>query len=256
MPIPAPPLAHTTILTTLYPRSSHNHYLTATEKSSFSGAYDINSVIVTLSVALAIYNALELYLLVLSTFRRWRGLYFTSLVVCNSGVLLYALGILLTYFRLTVLVLGKIVLDVGWVAMVGVQSVVLYSRLGLVVENPRILRAVKYMIIIVAATVLPIVVLMDFGSTYADRDSFWEGYYYIEQIQLIVICVEELAISGLYVWKAAALLRIVSGTRARRTIWQLFVINLVIIAMDVSVSFVFPSSFPDQETATPGGATA
>ncbi|ETI23637.1 hypothetical protein G647_05439 [Cladophialophora carrionii CBS 160.54] len=216
-------------------RSYHDHYRAAVEKNSFTGEYSADSVIVTLSVALALYNALEMVLLVVSAFKRWKGLYFWSLCVCNFGVLCYATGILLTYFDLGVLWLGKTILDVGWVCMIACQSLVLYSRLNLVLDNVLILRAVKWMIITVSAVILPIVVVLDFGSTYSGRPAFFEGYYYIEQIQLIVISVQELAISGLYLWKAISFLNIISKAQTRRIIWQLFAINVIIISMDVVI---------------------
>jgi hypothetical protein len=218
----------------LVQRSNHDHYEAALEKNSFTGEYSADSVIVTLSVALALYNALEMVLLVVSTFKRWKGLYFWSLCVCNFGVFCYATGILLTYFDLGVLWFGKTILDIGWLCMIACQSLVLYSRLNLVLDNIVILRSVKWMIITVSATILPIVVVLDFGSTYADRPAFFEGYYYIEQIQLIVISVQELAISGLYLWKAVTFLNIISKAQTRRVIWQLFAINVIIISMDVS----------------------
>ncbi|EXJ62516.1 hypothetical protein A1O7_02954 [Cladophialophora yegresii CBS 114405] len=219
----------------LVERSYHDHYEAAVEKNSFTGEYSADSVIVTLSVALALYNALEMVLLVVSTFKRWKGLYFWSLCVCNFGVFCYATGILLTYFDLGVLWLGKTILDIGWVSMIACQSLVLYSRLNLVLDNVLILRAVKWMIITISATILPLVVVLDFGSTYSGRPAFFEGYYYIEQIQLIVISLQELAISGLYLWKAISFLNIISKAQTRRVIWQLFAINVIIISMDVVI---------------------
>lgn len=220
--------------TALTTRQDHDHYETAVEKSSFDGQYTAASVIVTLSIALALYNSLEMLLLVFSTFRSYKGLYFWSLSICNFGVFTYAIGIMMTYFDLGVLWLGKTILDIGWVSLVTSQSLVLYSRLNLILDNIMILRAVKWTIITVSCTIVPIVIIFDFGTTYTGRASFFEGYYYIEQIQLIVISVQELAISGLYVWKAISFLKVISKTHTRRIIWQLFAINVIIIAMDVS----------------------
>ncbi|KAJ9603431.1 hypothetical protein H2200_012209 [Cladophialophora chaetospira] len=215
-------------------RSAPDHYEIAVDKNSFHGEYTTDSVIVTLSIALALYNSLEMVLLVLSTFRAWKGLYFWSLCICNFGVFAYATGIMLTYFDLGVLWLGKTILDIGWLCMVTCQSLVLYSRLNLVVDNILILRSVKWMIITVSCSILPIVIVLDFGSTYSGRASFYSGYYYIEQIQLIVISVEELVISGLYVWKAIAFLKVISKQHTRRIMWQLFAINIIIISMDIA----------------------
>jgi hypothetical protein len=46
---------------------------------------------------------------------------------------------------------------------------------------------------------------------------------------------QELIISGLYVWKATGLLRIISKENTRVMIWQLLFINVIIMAMDTGL---------------------
>ncbi len=210
-----------------------NSYALAVQKSSFNGQYTAASVIVTLSIALALYNSLEMILLIFSTFKRRRGLYFWSLSLCTFGVILYTIGMILDYFSLGVLWLGKTILDIGWILMVACQSLVLYSRLGLIYDNPRILGAVKWMIITTSIALLPTVCILDFGDTYSNIPAFAQAYYYIEHIQMTVITLQELIISGLYVWKTVKLLKIISKAKMRSMVWQLFTINVIIIAMDV-----------------------
>ena len=214
-------------------RSTH-HYAQAVEKQSFNGEYTADSVIVTLSVALALYSSLEMILLISTTFKSWRGLYFWSLSLCNLGVILYTIGMMMGYFDLGVKWLGKAIDDIGWVSMIAFQSLVLYSRLGLVLENPKILRAVKWMIISTSVGILPTVCILDFGSTYSNQ-TFTDAYYYIEHLQLVVITLQELIISGLYVWKTMSLLKIISKPGTRNVIWQLFTMNIVIMTMDVAI---------------------
>ena len=64
----------------------------------FSGNYDVSSVFVTIGCALSIYNGLELLLLVFTTFRRFKGLYFWSLLIASFGLLPYTTGLLIMYF--------------------------------------------------------------------------------------------------------------------------------------------------------------
>lgn len=217
--------------TFLLPREEN--YAKAVEKNTFNGEYTASSVIVTLSVALGLYNSMEMILLISSTFKRWKGLYFWSLVLCNWGVILYNLGIMLSYFMLCPEVLHKIILDAGWWIMIAFQAAVLYSRLGLIVESQKILKAVKYMIIFVGTVICPLTDVMDFLSTYV-KGKATTGYYYVEPIQIAFITAQELIISGIYVWKTLALLKITSKQNTRTMVWQLFVINVIIIAMDVS----------------------
>ena len=224
------------VQTTLVGRDSHDHdhYEIATSKSSFDGEYTASSVIVTLAVALALYNSLEMILLVTSTFKKFKGLYFWSLVLCNLGVICFALGMMLSYFELCILWLAKVILDIGWVLMILFQALVLYSRLNLIYDSQKILQVVKWMIVFTAITLLIPVVVLDFGTTYSSDPGFARGYFYIEQIQMVGITAQELFISGLYVFKTIQLLKFIQKEHTRSMIWQLFAINVIIISMDVS----------------------
>jgi hypothetical protein len=213
-------------------RSSH-HFAQAVNKNSFNGQYNADSVIVTLSVGLALFNSLEMILLISTTFKRWKGLYFWSLSICNLGVILYVLGFMMGYFSLGPLPLSRTINDVGWILMIAFQSLVLYSRLGLILDNDKILNGVKWMIITITVFILPTVVVLDFGTTFTDNPAFPQAYFYIEHIQMTAITLQELIISGLYVWKTIDFLKILERSKTRSLIWQLFTLNVLIISMDV-----------------------
>jgi hypothetical protein len=117
---------------------------------TYQGQQNATTIIVIVCSALSFYNALELLLLILTTFHAYRGLYFSSLVASSFGIVLYVVGFLIEYFRLTAKGSGIAVDSVGWVLMVTGQSVVLYSRLGIVMKTGRrkLLEAVKWMIIV------------------------------------------------------------------------------------------------------------
>ena len=215
--------------------SKRETYAEAITKPVFHGRYDVDSVIVTLSIALALYNSIEMVLLISTTFKRWKGLYFWSLTLCNFAVAAYALGMLLSYFQLCVHWLNKTILDIGWLAMITCQALVLYSRLNLIFDNSRLIAAVKWMIVFTSIFVLVPVVTLDFGSTYSSDQGFTAGYYYIEKIQLTIITLQELIISFLYVYKTVRLLHVISRTNTRSMIWQLLFLNIIIISMDVAI---------------------
>ena len=105
---------------------------------------------VAICCALALSNALELLLLILTTFRRFRGLYFWSLVVSCSGVAVYTTGLVVAYVQPAVQLAGVIVTTCSWPAMITGQSLVLYSRLGVLFGEGynRLLRAIKWMIVV------------------------------------------------------------------------------------------------------------
>ena len=121
--------------------------------SSYTGQFDTATIIVIITSALSLYNSLELVLLIFTTFNSYRGLYFWSLLIATTGLIPYAVGLILSYFLVAntaVTAFGLAINNYGWWATITGQSVVLYSRLGVVLGkgNKRILKNVKWMIII------------------------------------------------------------------------------------------------------------
>lgn len=128
------------------------------------------------------------------------------------------------------------------------QSLVLYSRLHVVLgqENQKILKGVKWMIIINAIVFHVSTEVVLFGAYYASHNSgFADAYKYIEKIQMTGFTIQELTLSALYVWKTLDIIHATSSTstagtinRKRRTsriMWQLFSINVLIVVMDVAL---------------------
>jgi len=120
--------------------SPHNH---------FDGVWNPTSLTVIICSALALYNALELELLILTTFHAYSGLYFWSLALASFGVIPYVVGYMIEYFELTHMAVGIAIDTLGWSLMVTGQSAVLYSRLWMVFGggHKRLLKAIKWMII-------------------------------------------------------------------------------------------------------------
>ncbi|KAM0723395.1 hypothetical protein Q7P37_000381 [Cladosporium fusiforme] len=213
----------------------------------FSGKYDAASVFITICCALAIYNAFELLLLIFTTFRRFSGLYFWSLLVSSFGLIPYTVGFMGMYFVFTNSLVGLIITCFGWPMVVTGQSLVLYSRLHVVLgaEHHKLLRGVKWMIIINGIIFhVPTEVVL-FGAYYAHPNfGFAEAYKYIEKVQMTGFTVQELIISGLYVWKTLDIIHATTSAssstgpkkkRTSRIMWQLFGINVFIVIMDVAL---------------------
>jgi len=90
----------------------------------------------------------ELTVRVFYTFRKWSGLYFWSVLITTWGVTLHAIGFILKICVPSCnWIFSTVLAEIGWVSMVSGFSVVLYSRLHLVVRNPRVLQLVLAMII-------------------------------------------------------------------------------------------------------------
>jgi hypothetical protein len=200
------------------------------------GYFDTQSIIVIVTSTVGLYNALELLLLIFTTFRHFSGLYFWALLVASFGVIPYAIGWLIIYFGLTHPVAGLIIVNYGWVTMITGQSVVLYSRLHLVLKSPKIENAVKWMIIVDAIVFHISTVVVNFGSHLGDnQDTFLKAWSIMEKIQMTAFCIQEFIISGLYVWKTTDLLQTVKKKGTKRVMWQLFTINVIIILMDIAL---------------------
>ena len=209
-----------------------------TTKNDHYNGYSLTAtaIVVITTNSISLYNALELLLLIFVTFTRWGGLYFWSLLIASFGNIPYSLGYLLSYFELTDSSVGLAINNVGWWLMVTGQSFVLYSRLHLVLSDRKILRAVLCMIVVDGIIFHIPTTILNFYSNYgADPYAAARGYKVYEKVQMTGFCVQELIISGLYMWKTAQLLRILATTDARRTMWQLFMINLIIVVMDVGL---------------------
>ncbi|RAH49174.1 uncharacterized protein BO95DRAFT_439913 [Aspergillus brunneoviolaceus CBS 621.78] len=204
------------------------------------GGYTGHSMALRIAIAtlaaISWYNAVELVILVFVTFAQFRGPYFWSLLISSLGLLPYSTGFLLKYFDLAPAALSVTLITIGWYTMVTGQSVVLYSRLHLVLPNPRILRQVRYMITIDACLLhLPTTVLT-YGSNLAPRKAaFIAGYNIMEKIQMTCFCLQEFILSALYIWETVRMLRLDPDRGKRKIMYQLVAINLIIIFLDLGL---------------------
>ncbi|KAJ5081311.1 hypothetical protein NUU61_009575 [Penicillium alfredii] len=201
---------------------------------------DVLQMILVTFIGLSCYNVAELVVLVLSTFRRWHGLYFWSLLASGCiGVVPYSIGFLMKFFTGTDSVLSVTVLTVGWWTMVTGQSIVLYSRLHLVLRDERALRRVFCLIVAnVFLLHIPTTILTYGANIVHGGEAAWiDGYNIMEKIQLTGFTIQESLLSTLYVIETAKLLRlgadVASRPDARTILYQLLGINCTIIAMDL-----------------------
>ena len=194
--------------------------------------------------AVAWYNAFELIILIFVTFREYHGLYFWSLFVSGSvGLVPYSLGFLLKFFEITSPWLSVTLLTIGWYCMVTGQSVVLYSRLHLVLRNPRVLRRVLTMIIIDAFLLHIPTTVLTYLANYSTSPPSVAGYNTMEKIQLTGFCVQEMIISGLYIWETNRMLKLNPESDSRKIIFNLFAVNLACILMDIALIAIEYANF-------------
>ncbi|KAF7557688.1 hypothetical protein G7Z17_g456 [Cylindrodendrum hubeiense] len=181
--------------------------------------------------------SVELLCLIFITFKRREGLYFWSMCLASFAAIPYCIGCLIEHFDLTYHWVGMMIDGVGWVLLVSGQSMVLYSRLYLVLNNEKILRAVFWMIIANGVTWHTTMTVLVFGSKYSpepSRASFTVIFNVLEKVQMTFFCLQEFIISGLYIWKTMDYLKTAFGSK-RSFLWKLFVINVIIVAMDIGL---------------------
>ncbi|KAE8372867.1 hypothetical protein BDV26DRAFT_273289 [Aspergillus bertholletiae] len=220
------------VLTTRAPENDLFHQKTDT----FSAA---EKYIISVFVAIAWYNAGELIVLCLSTFKFYRGWYFWSLFIASLSLIPIGLGYIFFIFYLGVpYYLSISLIIVSWTCMVTGHSLILWSRLHLIVQSPRVLHLTLAMIIADAIILHTSTAVLLYGSHSTNilvAIRFTRGYNIMERIQLVVFCVQELLLSGIYLWETAKMLRLNPSPLRYKVLVQFLVINVFIIVLDVAV---------------------
>jgi hypothetical protein len=193
----------------------------------------------TAFLAIALYNVVEVTFLIFTVFKQRRGLYFWSLIVATWGIAPHAIGFVLKFFQVTTLdLLSSAIVGFGWVCMVTGQSVVLYSRLHLVVRDQTSIKWVLYMIVFdtIALGVPLFTLAMGTNSKHAER--FLPGFLIFDKIQIVVISVQEVIISFIYIVQTLRLLSS-DGSQRRGSLRKLFrhliLVNIVVLVFDITL---------------------
>lgn len=228
--------------------------------------------LVTAFISLALYNFMELNALIFTTFKKRRGVYFWSMLAATWGVALNAIGYLLKFLlpsSSTALdVISTILVLAGWCAMITGQSVVLYSRLHLLVYDHFTIRLVLAMIIIDAAICHPPTIsLFCLINNTRNPDPFIPAYSIYEKVQLFIFFIQEFVISAIYIIESAKFLRSrkgmsggngqlppssggVSLTDSNRMImYWLISVNVLVVLLDVSILALELSGYYDLQTS-------
>ncbi|KAI9853120.1 MAG: hypothetical protein M1838_001621 [Thelocarpon superellum] len=186
-------------------------------------------------LSIAMYQALLVQIQVFGTFKRRNTLYFWSLLAASAGIMSHSFGIVLKWF------VGACPWQVntafatfGWWFMVSGQSLVLYSRLHLVVRNPRVLQGVLAMIVINFIIFQIPTTIMTFGSTQLNPGEWLTVYNVYERIQLCIFTVQEGIISIIYIRAAVKMLRPSDPEDTHHTKKFLIYINMMCIIFDLA----------------------
>ncbi|KFZ09539.1 hypothetical protein V502_08682 [Pseudogymnoascus sp. VKM F-4520 (FW-2644)] len=205
------------------------------------GGYKGNSrgVIATIGAFIGVtwYNCIELIVLILLTFHKYKGAYFWSLLITTVvGVLVHSIGFLIKDFELTTATWVPVTITtIGWWAMIIGQSFVLYSRLHFVVWDKRILRFVLCMIITNIFLLLVPTTVLTYGSNFSSSNKYLNAYIIMEKIEIIGVSVQEIIISSFYIYGTSQILKLNPVGENRKIMLQLLGINLIFILMDIGL---------------------
>jgi hypothetical protein len=221
-------------------------------KDSASTGRTLVSIIVFISLAL--YNVVELSFIIFATFKRRGGLYFWSFIVAAWSIAPYAVGFLLKALQVLSLTWIYVTLIViGWCGMVTGQSVVLYSRLHLVMHHEFRLRLVLIMIIVNAVICHVPIIVMVYGANSADPAPFVAPYSVYEKVQVTIFFIQEVIISGCYIIATTKMLRLHRGLHGKKSsrglMTHLIVVNIIIILLDITILGLEYAGLYDLQTA-------
>ncbi|KAI5458326.1 integral membrane protein, partial [Mariannaea sp. PMI_226] len=204
-------------------------------------------------MTISLYNVIELNVLILATFKKRNTLYFWSFLAATNGIAPHTIGFLLkNVVNSANFILYITLISVGWVMMVTGQSLVLYSRLHLILWN-RFYRKLVLAMIITNAIVLhlPIIILM-YGSNSSQSNPWVHPYMIYEKIQVTVFFLQELIISAIYIKTCYSFFDAqgsLYGNGVRRMRKHLLLVNVIIILLDIPILILEYTDSYDLQTA-------
>lgn len=189
---------------------------------------------------IALYNIIELNVIIFATFKRRQGLYFWSFIVATWGIAPHTVGFILVFFDVvSVWWPPFILISIGWIAMVTGQSLVLYSRLHIVAGCESRIRWVLYMIVFNAAVIgIPDITLAGLANCPNAHASFVDAFTIFDQVQVGMFFVQESIISGFYIYETVRLLGPVGGRSRnplRKLLPHLILVNALVLILDATL---------------------
>ncbi|KAF2850003.1 hypothetical protein T440DRAFT_112507 [Plenodomus tracheiphilus IPT5] len=199
-------------------------------------------------LALAVWNAFEVFISIFRRFRRYKGVYFYSLIAASIGIPLHALGYFFRFYDVsdsiplqTVLVCG------GGMLMITGQSIVLWSRLHLISPG----RRDRWLLCMIICTCIIVqggaTVLFTTAGTPGSAKIFLDVYQKWEPFQCTWFAFQECLISSIYIYRTFMLMRssaIFRSKDTKRVFNHLMIVNAFIIAFDITiVTFQFVDLF-------------
>jgi hypothetical protein len=214
--------------------------------------------LVSAFTSLALWSSIPLTLRLLFTFQRYHGLYFWSICITTWALNIRTIGFLLRYIVPTCpWEISTTMFELGWVGMVSGFSVVLYSRLSILVWNKRTLRFTLAMIILDGVFLHTATMILVYGSSIQSavgspkRIQWTAASRVMDRLQAVWFTVQEFIITYLYMIAAWAQLQeplLPNGVarlneRAKKVFRLLIIVQLLVLAMDIIVAVLACAGF-------------
>lgn len=195
--------------------------------------------------SIAIWSTIPLTIRLLTTLKRRSGLYFYSILITSWGLSIRQIGFVVQFLAPSrPWHIALFLSQAGWIAMVSGFSLVLYSRLNIILESWRTRRAVVAMILVngvvwhVAMATLSAGIATERNTGHPERTSKWQAVMHpMEKIQIVMFSAQEMLISFFYVRAAYRYLksRFAQMGKTRSAMFLLLVVQIVIIAVDIAL---------------------
>lgn len=214
--------------------------------------------------AISLWLVLDLLIQIHLKFKKYTGLYYWCILLTTLGIGMHAIAFILKLF------VAKFSLDArglsgnqnigrslgttalakaGWVLNTSGFSMVLWSRLSLVVQDRRVLRATLIVIIANALLLHTPIIVFSFGLSSSRPTSWLVPMSRMERIQVIGFTLQDLFLSTFYTVTSARLLNIRFTTQRRNLFIALvfaqvfgFVADGVMVVLDWKDMFTLKAS--------------
>ncbi|RDI88183.1 hypothetical protein Vi05172_g1813 [Venturia inaequalis] len=195
---------------------------------------DWNFTVISLFVAfhaIGVWMALAITIEAMVTFKRWSTVYFWSIITTACAIVLYTLTVDIMFLTNSgnMDVLGDIIYPIAVVFTYEGFLMVLYSRLHLIIDSPKILRALLFVILGVG---IPLQIVIALAGDRILSTNVWVVTFRLEMI----FPFSEILLSSLYVFLFIRFMRQSAGAadpHMRRTFYFLVVAEAFVVIMDL-----------------------
>lgn len=130
--------------------------------------------------------------------------------------------------------------EIGWTCMVTGYSIVLWSRLSIIIDNRRVIWGILAVVLFDGFVFHTALWVLQYGLSSvkgAARGPWLDVLNPFERVQVTVFTVQECVISAVYMWGVWRLLKDQEHRtkRARHVLWLLFAVQVITISMDLVV---------------------